>query len=162
GMKCIYFDTVPKLTYGSATPMESMEALLRESDFVSMHVPSMKSTENLIDEEQIAMMKKGAYLLNASRGKVVNLEATAAALRSGKLGGAAIDVFPVEPETNGPGFVTPLQGCPNTILTPHVGGSTQEAQAKIGEEVATSIIKVRAQPAAHMQIPLLQPRVFVQ
>eukprot|EP00668_Euglena_longa_P001922 GGOE01002246.1.p1 GENE.GGOE01002246.1~~GGOE01002246.1.p1 ORF type:complete len:439 (+),score=168.67 GGOE01002246.1:29-1318(+) len=142
GMKVIYYDVVPKLPLGNAVQVKSMELLLAESDFVSLHVPNLPSTVGLIGAEQIAQMKKGAYLLNASRGKVVDLDALATALKSGHLAGAAVDVFPWEPEKNGPGFETPLQGCPNTIMTPHIGGSTLEAQSKIGDEVAASIIKV--------------------
>ena len=142
GMKIVYYDIIPKLPMGNATQLDTMEAVLSTADFVSLHVPNLPSTVNLITATQINQMKKGSYLINASRGKVVDLDALAAALKSGHVAGAAVDVYPWEPEKNGPGFVTPLQGCPNTIMTPHIGGSTLEAQSKIGDEVAFSITKV--------------------
>ncbi|HYO71142.1 MAG TPA: NAD(P)-dependent oxidoreductase, partial [Archangium sp.] len=115
--------------------------LLAESDFVTLHVPATTATNNMIGAAEMARMKKGACLINASRGTVVDIPALARALASKHLGGAAVDVYPEEPESNSDGFVTELQGLPNVILTPHIGGSTEEAQAAIGKEVATSLIK---------------------
>mmetsp|Transcript_19705 Transcript_19705/g.28682 ORF Transcript_19705/g.28682 Transcript_19705/m.28682 type:complete len:468 (-) Transcript_19705:97-1500(-) len=142
GMHVVYYDIIPKLPLGNSQKCETLEELLEEADFVTLHVPKAVETVNLIGEKQIAMMKKGSYLINASRGTVVDLSALAKALNRGHVAGAAIDVFEKEPEKNGPGFQHPLQGCPNTILTPHIGGSTVEAQANIGEEVASALIKL--------------------
>ena len=116
--------------------------MLEQADFVSLHVPETAATKNMIGAPELARMKKGSYLLNASRGTVVVIPALAEALKSGHLAGAAIDVYPEEPEANSSdGFMTPLQGLPNVILTPHIGGSTSEAQAAIGREVATALVK---------------------
>ena len=115
--------------------------MLGDADFVSLHVPATRETHEMIGPNEIAQMKRGAYLLNASRGTVVQIPALAAGLRSGHLAGAAIDVFPEEPESNGQSFHSELQGLPNVILTPHIGGSTTEAQESIGREVATSLTK---------------------
>lgn len=139
GMTVVFFDIVPKLAMGNARALGSVEEVLRTSDFVSLHVPGTQHTANMIREEQIAMMKDGAYLLNASRGNVVDVEAAAKALRLGKLAGGAFDVFPEEPAGDDP-FTSPLQNCPNTILTPHIGGSTEEAQQAIGRDVAGKLI----------------------
>jgi len=114
---------------------------LAEADFVTLHVPGTKETHEMIGEAELSQMKRGASLINASRGTVVQIPALAAALKSGQVGGAAVDVFPEEPESNGDGFVTALQNLPNVVLTPHIGGSTGEAQASIGREVATSLLK---------------------
>ncbi|KAA8492853.1 D-3-phosphoglycerate dehydrogenase [Porphyridium purpureum] len=141
GMKVVFYDLVPKLPLGNSEPRSTLEELLQESDVVSLHVPRSDLTKNMIAKEQLALMKKGALLINAARGTVVKLEDLAEYLKSGHLGGAAVDVFPTEPEKNGPGFESVLIGCPNTILTPHVAGSTQEAQSKIGEEVAVALLK---------------------
>ena len=117
-----------------------MDEVLKEADFVSIHVPKTESTVGLIGEKEIATMKNGAYFINASRGDVVVVPAVANALRSGKLGGAAFDVFPKEPAAADEAFESELRGCPNTILTPHVGGSTEEAQDAIGVDVALKMI----------------------
>jgi len=117
-----------------------MAELLAVSDFVTLHVPALPDTVNLIGVPELEKMKQGSYLINASRGQVVDIDAAAAALRSGKLNGAAFDVYPYEPAGKDEEFKTPLQGCPNTILTPHIGGSTEEAQYAIGEEVAGKLI----------------------
>jgi D-3-phosphoglycerate dehydrogenase len=119
----------------------TLAALLHEADFVTLHVPATRDTHEMIGEKEFAQMKAGSYLLNASRGTVVNIPALVDALKSGHLAGAAIDVYPEEPESNGKGFASELRGLPNVILTPHIGGSTVEAQAAIGREVATSLIK---------------------
>ena len=139
GMKVLFYDVVPKMPLGSATSCDSLDQLLANADFVTLHVPETPTTVNLIGAAQIALMRKGAYLLNYSRGTVVDLEALAAALKSGHLAGAAVDVYPEEPKTRQAAFTSPLMGCPNTILTPHIGGSTEEAQALIGTEVGSKI-----------------------
>ena len=141
GMRVVYYDVVTKLPLGNVRPVSTLEQLLGMSDFVTLHVPATPQTEWMIGAEQIAQMKKGAALINASRGSVVDIGALAAALRSGYLSGAAIDVYPEEPEGNTDEFKSELQGLPNVILTPHIGGSTEEAQESIGREVATSLIK---------------------
>ena len=140
GMRVIYYDTTPKLPHGNARPVASLEALLAESDVVSLHVPETPETAGMIGPAEIRAMKLGAFLLNNARGTVVDLDALAGALRDRHLLGAAIDVFPVEPRANGERFVSPLQGLPNVILTPHVGGSTAEAQERIGVEAARKLI----------------------
>lgn len=140
GMSVLFYDILPKLPLGNAKAAASMDAVLANADFVSLHVPATQETERLIAAAQIAKMKKGSYLINASRGNVVDVEDTATALRSSQLGGAAFDVYPDEPADNTDKFKTPLQGCKNVILTPHVGGSTEEAQAAIGREVAAKLI----------------------
>ncbi len=140
GMRVIYFDTQAKLPHGNAQKMATLEALLAESDVVSLHVPETAETAHMIDATALAHMKPGAVLINNARGTVVDLEALAAALRERRVGGAAIDVFPTEPGSNNERFETPLQNLPNVILTPHIGGSTAEAQARIGEEVARKLI----------------------
>jgi D-3-phosphoglycerate dehydrogenase len=119
----------------------SLGELLTGADFVSLHVPETAQTKNMIGATELAGMRAGSYLLNASRGSVVTIPALAASIRSGHLSGAAIDVYPEEPESNVDGFKSELQGLPNVILTPHVGGSTSEAQAAIGREVATALTK---------------------
>jgi D-3-phosphoglycerate dehydrogenase len=140
GMRVIYFDTLAKLPHGNAQKVATLEALLAESDVVSLHVPETADTANLIDARALAHMKPGAVLINNARGTVVDLDALAIALRERRVGGAAIDVFPYEPGSNNERFETPLQNLPNVILTPHIGGSTAEAQARIGEEVARKLI----------------------
>ncbi|MFC0283890.1 phosphoglycerate dehydrogenase [Camelimonas abortus] len=141
GMRVIYYDQTDRLRYGNTEPVETLRALLEQSDVVSLHVPDTPVTRGMIGEAEIRAMKKGAYLINNARGKVVDIEALAAALRDGHLAGAAIDVFPVEPGSNREPFVSPLQGLPNVILTPHIGGSTQEAQERIGAEVARKLVE---------------------
>ncbi|CAP55817.1 phosphoglycerate dehydrogenase [Gluconacetobacter diazotrophicus] len=141
GMRVIYFDVIDKLVHGNASPVETLNDLLAQSDVVSLHVPQLASTANLIGAEQIRAMKPGSFLINNARGNVVDLEALAAALRDGHLLGAAIDVFPVEPKGAGDKFVSPLQGLENVILSPHIGGSTAEAQERIGVEVARKLIE---------------------
>lgn len=141
GMRVIYFDVMTKLPLGNSRTVATLGELLAESDFVTLHVPATHSTHMMMGAPELAKMKKGACLINASRGTVVDIGALASALKSGHVGGAAVDVYPEEPETNSDGFVTELQGLPNVVLTPHIGGSTEEAQASIGREVATSLIK---------------------
>lgn len=140
GMQVVFYDIEPKLPLGNATSMRSLQALLEVSDVLSLHVPETPQTRNMIGAQELALMRPGSILLNASRGTVVDIDALAEALRSGHLGGAAIDVFPVEPKSNDEEFVSPLRGLDNVILTPHVGGSTMEAQQSIGREVAEKLI----------------------
>ncbi|MBX9760854.1 MAG: phosphoglycerate dehydrogenase [Beijerinckiaceae bacterium] len=141
GMRVIYFDLTDKLRHGNTEPVEALEELLRQSDVVSLHVPETPATFNMIGEAQLRMMKPGAYFINNSRGTVVDLDALASALRDRRLNGAAVDVFPVEPTSNKEQFHSPLQGLDNVILTPHIGGSTEEAQDRIGGEVAKKLIE---------------------
>ncbi|MEJ0070378.1 MAG: phosphoglycerate dehydrogenase [Pseudomonadota bacterium] len=140
GMRAIFFDLTDKLRHGNTEPTESLEALLAQSDVVSLHVPETPATHGMIGATELRAMKPGAYLINNSRGTVVDLEALADALRTGHLRGAAVDVFPVEPGGAGDTFRSPLQGIANVILTPHIGGSTEEAQERIGVEVARKLI----------------------
>jgi len=141
GMKVVFFDVISKLPMGNAHQAASLEALLSQADIVSLHVPELDSTKNMIGTAQLEQMKPGAILLNASRGTVVDIEALAQAIASKHLSGAAIDVFPVEPKGNDEEFITPLRAFDNVILTPHIGGSTMEAQENIGLEVADKLIK---------------------
>ena len=141
GLRVIYFDHTDKLRHGNVEPAHSIDDLLRSSDIVSLHLPETPGTRGIIGEREIALMRKGAFMINNARGNIVDLEALAAALKSGRLGGAAIDVFPEEPSSNNESFGSPLQGLDNVILTPHVGGSTEEAQERIGEEVARKLIE---------------------
>ena len=141
GMRVVYFDVRATLPMGNNRSCETLAGLLGQSDFVTLHVPETRETKHMIGEGEIQKMKPGACLLNMSRGTVVVIEALAAALKSGHLGGAAVDVYPTEPESNSDGFETPLRGLPNVLLTPHVGGSTEEAQEAIGREVASSLVR---------------------
>ena len=141
GMKVIFFDVVTKLPLGNARQLQGLEELLAEADVVSLHVPETQATQWMMGAAQIAAMKPGAVLINASRGSVVEIEPLAEALRAKRLLGAAIDVFPVEPRSNKETFESPLRGLDNVILTPHVGGSTMEAQENIGIEVAEKLVK---------------------
>ena len=140
GMRVVFYDHTDKLRHGNTEPCGSLHELLAMSDVVSLHVPETPATHRMMGAAEIAAMKQGAYLINNARGTVVDLDALAAALKEGRLRGAAIDVFPHEPGSNAEKFVSPLQGLPNVILTPHVGGSTEEAQERIGEEVARKLI----------------------
>ena len=139
GLRVIYFDVIKKLPLGNARATDTLEELLAQSDFVTLHVPETAQTRDMIGAAELKSMAAGAFLINASRGTVVDIPALAAALRAGHLGGAAVDVFPVEPENNEQPFVSELQGLRNVILTPHIGGSTEEAQEAIGLEVAHSL-----------------------
>jgi D-3-phosphoglycerate dehydrogenase / 2-oxoglutarate reductase len=141
GMQVIFYDVEMKLALGNARAMPSLEALLEAADVVSLHVPETPQTQGMIGAEQLARMRPGAHLINASRGTVVHIDALAEALRSKHLGGAAIDVFPKEPKSGAEEFVSPLRNFDNVILTPHIGGSTEEAQESIGTEVAEKLIK---------------------
>jgi D-3-phosphoglycerate dehydrogenase / 2-oxoglutarate reductase len=141
GMQVSYYDIETKLALGNARPVSALEDLLANSDIVTLHVPETPETERMIGAAQLAQMKPGARLINASRGTVVDIEALAAALREKHIAGAALDVFPAEPKGVGDQFVSPLRDFDNVLLTPHVGGSTEEAHANIGVEVAEKLIK---------------------
>ncbi len=138
GMKVLYYDVIKKLPLGNASPCASLEDLLERSDFVTLHVPETTQTKDMIGSRQLRIMKKGSFLLNLSRGTVVVITELVQALKERHIAGCAIDVFPDEPSSNKEKFVSPLQGLSNVILTPHIGGSTEEAQYQIGLEVAES------------------------
>ncbi len=141
GMRVIFQDIENKLPLGNAEARSTLEDLLKDADVVSLHVPDTRETRNLFSARVIRGMRKGSYLINASRGTVVDIDALAKALRSGRLGGAAIDVFPLEPKSNDDRFESPLVGLDNVLLTPHIGGSTLEAQANIAVEVASKLVR---------------------
>ena len=141
GMHVVFHDIETKLSLGNARAAASLDDLLERSDIVTLHVPETPATQMMFGAAQIARMKPGAHLINASRGTVVDIDALAAALESGHVGGAAVDVFPVEPKGNGDAFESPLTRYDNVILTPHVGGSTLEAQDNIGTEVAAKLVR---------------------
>ncbi|NSL86648.1 phosphoglycerate dehydrogenase [Chitinophaga solisilvae] len=140
GMNVIYYDAETKLPLGNAVQQKTLEELFKQADIISLHVPSTRITANMINKETLSYVKKGAIFINYARGEVVDLDALKDALVSGQLSGAAIDVFPVEPEKNGAAFSTPLQQLPNVILTPHIGGSTEEAQHNIGLDVSSKML----------------------
>lgn len=140
GMKIIFYDVMPKLSLGNAQPAKSLEDLLKKSDVVSLHVPGTSQTKDLINAARIKKMKPGAILINLSRGDVMDVQAVKAALINNQLGGLAVDVFPAEPKSNKDRFGSPLQNIPNVILTPHIGGSTLEAQEAIGIDVSEKLI----------------------
>lgn len=140
GLRVIYYDIVPCLPHGNAVAVSSLHELLAQSDIVTLHVPQTSGTNNLIGEAEIRAMKPNSILLNNARGNVVDVDALAAALKDGHLMGAAVDVFPVEPKSAHEKFVSPLQGLENVLLTPHIGGSTMEAQERIGVEVARKFV----------------------
>jgi len=148
GMRVLFYDVINLMPLGQARQVESLQALLAQSDFVTLHVPELPDTFNMISATQLAQMKRGSYLINNARGKVIDIPALIEALKSGHLAGCAIDVFPSEPGSNGSPFddsVNPwastLRSLPNVILTPHIGGSTEEAQLMIGEEVSSSLVR---------------------
>lgn len=144
GMKVVFYDVIKKLPLGNAVSKNHLNDLLETSDFVSLHVPETSGTKNLITAKEISKMKKGSYLINASRGTVIAIEDLVVALKENHLAGCAIDVFPIEPASNNEKFKSPLQGLKNVLLTPHIGGSTEEAQYSIGLEVAESFRKFLA------------------
>lgn len=139
GMKVIFYDVETKLPLGNAVDKKTLKELVGNADIITLHVPELESTKNLINKNNLKYFKKGSILINYARGEVVDLDALAKFLKEGHLGGAAIDVFPWEPEKNGDRFTTPLQGLSNVLLTPHIGGSTQEAQQNIGDDVSNKL-----------------------
>jgi D-3-phosphoglycerate dehydrogenase len=141
GMKVLFYDVETKMPLGNAAAVRTLPELVATADVISLHVPENAGTKNLVNKELLAEFKKGSILINYARGKVVDIEALSESLSQGRLGGAAIDVFPVEPEKNGDQFFTPLQNLPNVLLTPHIGGSTEEAQQNIGEDVSNKLFQ---------------------
>jgi len=140
GLKVIFYDVLTKLPLGNAVACKSLKELVGKADIVSLHVPDTKSTQNMINKALLKQFKKGSILINYARGEVVEIDSLAESLKNGQLSGAAIDVFPVEPEKNGDPFTSPLQGLENVLLTPHIGGSTLEAQENIGIDVSTKLL----------------------
>ncbi|MCU7549180.1 phosphoglycerate dehydrogenase [Chitinophagaceae bacterium LB-8] len=140
GMKVIFYDVETKLPLGNARDTKSMKDLLSQADVVTLHVPETAQTKNLINKNNLKYFKKGAIIINYARGEVMDLDALKKAIEAGQISGAAVDVFPVEPEKNGDPFITPLQGLPNVLLTPHIGGSTEEAQHNIGDDVSNKLL----------------------
>ena len=141
GMRVMFYDVVSKLPLGNSSQVPSLEGLFGQADVVTLHVPDLPSTRNLMDQERISQMKPKSILINASRGTVVDIDALTKALEEKHLLGTALDVFPVEPKSNNDEFISPLRGFDNAILTPHIGGSTQEAQENIGVEVAEKLVR---------------------
>jgi len=141
GMRVIFQDIENKLPLGNAEARSSLESLLKEADVISLHVPDTAETRNLVSARVIKSMRKGSYLINASRGTVVDIDALSRALKAGHIAGAAIDVFPLEPKSNADRFESPLVGLDNVLLTPHIGGSTLEAQENIAVEVASKLVR---------------------
>jgi D-3-phosphoglycerate dehydrogenase len=139
GMKVMFYDVITKLPLGNARACKTLKELTSQADVITLHVPELPTTKNLISKLALKNFKPGSILINYARGEVVDLDALAAAIKEKHIAGAAIDVFPVEPEKNGDAFKTPLQGLPNVILTPHIGGSTEEAQLNIGEDVSNKL-----------------------
>ena len=141
GMKVIFYDTITKLPLGNAVSKKSLKDVVSQADIITLHVPDLASTKNLINKNILKYFKKGSILINYARGEVVDLDALAKYIQEGHIAGAAIDVYPWEPEKNGDKFETPLQHLPNVILTPHIGGSTEEAQMNIGEDVSNKLFQ---------------------
>lgn len=165
GLRVIFYDTQSLMPLGNARACASLDDLLKEADFVTLHVPRAPDTADMIGARELALMKKGSFLLNNARGSVVVVDALAEALKSGHLGGAAVDVYPSEPAANGDGWECALRGLDNVILTPHIGGSTAEAQKAIGLEVAGKMIKLIdtgstatcAEPFPAVELPFMGP-----
>lgn len=162
GMKVLFYDVITKLPLGNAVACKSLKELTSQSDIITLHVPELASTKNMINKQAIKNFKPGSILINYARGEVVDLDALAAAIVDKHISGAAIDVYPVEPEKNGDPFVTPLQGLPNVILTPHIGGSTEEAQTNIGEDVSSKLyqyLEMGVTIGSHTVPPLSVPAI---
>lgn len=140
GMKVIFYDVETKLPMGNASDIKSLKDLMSNADVITLHVPETAQTKNLINKTNLKHCKPGAIIINYARGEVIDLEALKKAIEAGQIGGAAVDVFPVEPEKAGDIFTSPLQGLPNVLLTPHIGGSTEEAQQNIGEDVSNKLL----------------------
>lgn len=160
GMKIIFYDVLTKLPLGNAVARKSLEEVVSEADIVTLHVPETAQSKNLINQTTLKSFKKGSILLNYARGEVVDLNALRKAIEEGRLSGAALDVYPHEPEKNGDPFETPLQNLPNVILTPHIGGSTEEAQENIGEDVSNKLfqflemgITIGSHTVPHLSLP---------
>ena len=141
GMKVLFYDNVTKLPLGNAESRKTLKEVVSKADIVTLHIPETQQTKNLVNKSLLKHFKKGSILINFARGEVVDLDALTTALTSRDLSGAAIDVFPVEPEKNGDPFSSPLQHIPNVLLTPHIGGSTEEAQYNIGEDVSAKLLQ---------------------
>lgn len=141
GMKVIFYDVIKRLPLGNATGKSTLKEVLNSADIVTLHVPETHATKNMINKTTLKLFKKGSMLINYARGEVVDLDALSKFITEGHIGGAAIDVYPWEPEKNGDKFQTPVQGLPNVILTPHIGGSTEEAQQNIGEDVSAKLFQ---------------------
>ena len=162
GMKVLFYDVVTKLPLGNAIACSSLEELVKRSDIVTLHVPELPTTKNMITGKVISQFKHGAILINYARGEVVDLDALSEAIKDKRISGAAIDVYPVEPEKNGDTFQSPLQGLPNVILTPHIGGSTEEAQFSIGEDVSNKLyqyLEKGVTEGSHTVPPLSVPAI---
>lgn len=160
GMKVIFYDTVTKLPLGNAVAKKTIKEVVSQADIVTLHVPETAQTKNLINKNVIKQFKKGSILINYARGEVVDLDALAKGLQEGAFNGAAIDVYPWEPEKNGDKFTTPLQHLPNVILTPHIGGSTEEAQENIGFDVSNKLfqyLETGATTGSHTVPPVAIP-----
>ena len=140
GMKVIFYDVETKLPLGNAMDMKTLRDVMGNADVITLHVPETPQTKNIINRKTLKYCKDGVIIINYARGEVIDLNDLALAIETGQVGGAAIDVFPVEPEKNGDSFKSPLQGLPNVILTPHIGGSTEEAQQNIGEDVSNKLL----------------------
>ena len=154
GMRVIYHDIIEKLPLGNATCMKDLDALLAQADVVSLHVPATPMTEGLFGPSQLQAMREGAFLINNARGNVVDVDALTQALQSGRLAGAAIDVFPSEPRSGTADFTSPLRGCENVLLTPHIGGSTLEAQSAIAREVGNKLTRYLREGATGTSVNL--------
>jgi D-3-phosphoglycerate dehydrogenase len=162
GMKVMFYDVVTKLPLGNAVPCKSLKELTSQADVITLHVPELPTTKNLISKQALKNFKPGSILINYARGEVVDLDALRSAILEKHISGAAIDVYPEEPEKNGDSFFTPLQGLPNVILTPHIGGSTEEAQYNIGEDVSNKLyqfLEMGVTIGSHTVPPLSVPPV---
>ena len=159
GMQVVFYDIAEKLPLGNARALPSLKEVLERSDFLTLHVPQTKETEGMAGEKEFALMKRGSFLINTARGKVVQIPALKAALAEGRLQGAALDVFPKEPSGAGESFSNPLQGLDNVILTPHIGGGTEEAQESIAQEVSKSLLNFHFQGSSQgaLNFPRLNP-----
>ncbi len=158
GLNVQYYDVIKKLPLGNANSISDLSQLLQTSDFVSLHVPETEQTKNMMGVKELSLMKKGSYLINASRGSVVDISALAQLIKSQHIAGAAVDVYPKEPKNNKEAFESELRGLKNVILTPHIGGSTEEAQYNIGIEVATSLQQylLQGQSAGAVNFPQIE------
>ena len=162
GMKVIYFDIVETLPLGNAQPVKNLKELMSLSDFVTLHIPQTSATRNMIQEKHLKWMKKGSFLINTSRGTVVDLEDLKQSLLENWLAGAALDVFPTEPQKKNSSFICALQGMKQVILTPHIAGSTEEAQENIASQVSSSITKYLFHGISEgaVNFPVLKPTNF--